>query len=591
MGNVLKILTISLVLFPIEIFAQCGPTDHGGANWIITSATTAGGTHTNVGRFEVASGITLTVDAACKYLTIEADTIMVYGFINGDGKGEAGGAGGTGGAYANGSGNPGFGGNAGLAGYGAGGGRVGNSGGNGGTETQICGNFACIGNRDGHNGGGGGAGGGSGASYGGMGGYGGYGAFGSGFANAAGGSYGSGGTTAPTQGTTLGFDITWGSGGAGGGGGGGGWSSGTNGGAGGNGGGMVTLKADKKIVIAGNVSCNGGNGGEGGNGGGVSNNNSYTCSASGYNACGLCSESVFDAAGGAGGGAGGGSGGGILIESNGVASITGVLSVNGGSGGNAGTPRSTMGTCFDDARGGGGGGGGRIKIALNPCAANLVNPVTNVNGGSGGSGVDSGYGGNVGTVKKDFISQNHIALNGGQVADIDTVFCDFGDVPLISSVSPASGGLGTYTYQWEYSTTDSISGFSNYPGQVGLTLDPSLISTTTWYRRKAVSGSCSHYSNVVKAEVVDCSGIEDFKNAGFNVYPSPNSGNFSLELSKQNNEDNTILIYNVQGEIVKSLILKSGSNKIDINLNVQPGLYLIRVYSNENIGSGKIMIE
>lgn len=591
MGKFFTLFFLALLINPILGFSQCGTTDHAGANWIITSPVTVGGTHTNVGKFEVLIGVTVTVDAACKFLIVEADTIIIYGTINGDGKGDIGGSGGNGGLYANGSGVPGSAGLAGLAGYGVGGGTAGVTGGVGGYIVQICGGLFCSGNQDGFNGGGGGAGGGGGGSYGGLGGGGGYGAFGSGFTGADGGMYGAAGTAAPAYGTATGYDISWGSGGAGGGGGGGGWSSGTNGGIGGIGGGMVTMKAAHKLIMSGNISCNGTDGGNGGAGGGESDDNGFDCSTSGYNACGLCSESIFDAAGGAGGAAGAGSGGGIYIESNGTATITGTLNVLGGAGGTAGNPSSTIGTCYDNARGGGGGSGGRVKILLNPCINNLISPVSNVAGGAGGSGVSVGFPGADGSLEYDLIAQSYIALNGGTISEIDTIFCNFGDVPIIASVSAGAGGMGTFNYQWEYSTTDSISGFANYPGQTNITMDPSLISVTTWFRRKVSSGSCIEYSNAVKASVVDCSGFEDNTALPFTIYPVPNNGSFTIETSFGFSEVCDIYIYNARGELVKRSTIPAGQSKLDIQLNAQPGLYLIVLYSGQDIGLKKIAIE
>lgn len=580
------------VFFGSSAFSQCGTTDHSGADLIITSNTELGGTHTNIGRFQIEIGVTLTVDSACRFLSVEADTIIVYGSINGDGKGDVGGNGGAGGAFANGSGVPGHGGFAGLAGYGNGGGIPGASAGDGGTQTQICGGFLCSGNRDGFNGGGGGAGGGSGGSYGGAGGAGGYGAFGSGFSVADGGDYGAGGIISLVYGTSDGYDITWGSGGAGGGGGGGGWSSGTAGGIGGAGGGMVSLKASSKMTVSGSISCNGSSGLYGGNGGGESDDNSFDCSTSGYNACGICSESVYDAAGGAGGGAGGGSGGGILLECSGTMTIMGSLSAVGGNGGTAGTPDTLDGICFDYARGGAGGGGGRIKILYNPCTTNLISTTQDISGGLGGSGILPGNNGNGGSYRADLIAESYVTLTGGMIAQVDTVFCDYGDVPLIESLTTPTGGIsGNYTYQWQYSTTDSISGFVNLPGQLSLTCNPGIISTTTWYRRKTVSGTCEEYSNAVKAEVIDCSYLPDFNPLEFLAYPIPTSGNLTIETIEPLQAGSVIKVYNQLGDAVFELVLPQTQHKTELLLKVKPGVYFIVVNSESQCGMRSIVVE
>lgn len=594
LGNTAR-MTMMLI-FALFIYqtakTQCGPTDHGGADWIITTGTTIGGTHTNIGQFTINPGVTVVIDSTCHYLEIIADSIVIQGNINGDAVGEDGGSGGSGGAYANGSGVPGTGGYAGLAGSGTGGGNAGLSAGNGGTLTQICGGLFCSGNRDGLNGGGGGAGGGSGGSYGGASGIGAYGAYGSGFTDATGGTYGAGGAGKPSHGTVYGTDITWGSGGGGAGGGGGSWGSGTVGGRGGHGGGMVSLKATYKLTVSGEINCNGQNGGDGGNGGGESDDGGNDCSSSGYSECSvLCTQSVFDAAGGAGGGAGGGSGGGILLLSNGQMSITGTLNVRGGNGGGAGVPNSANGTCFDDARGGAGGSGGRIKIFQNPCVNVNIAPVVSAAGGSGGAGVVNGNQGGDGTIRDTLTSPDYLALVAGDISLTDPMFCEYGDVPVIGSTSAANGGTGTYSYQWQYSVVDSISGFYNLPGATSLTCDPSLITQTNWYRRKAISGTCEKYSNVVKATVRDCEAIDESSPLFFSVFPNPNRGEFAVELNTIPSDLGHVSIYNTTGAVVMERDWPQGITHMAFNVLLEPGVYVILVSTGDLIGTKRFTVE
>ncbi|MCX7696079.1 MAG: T9SS type A sorting domain-containing protein [Bacteroidales bacterium] len=573
------------------IFSQCDTIDHQGQDWIINSQLTTGGVHKNIKVFKLETNVTLFVDSACKFLEIWADTILVYGTINGNGRGEKGGAGGLGGIKANGSGNPGKGGKAGLDGEGPGRGIKGSDGGDGNTITQICGGFLCNGNRDGLNGGGGGAGGGSGGSYGGRGGAGGFGAYGSGFSGASGGNYGPGGGLSSKYGTADNYDIQWGSGGAGGGGGGGGYSNGTNGGKGGKGGAYVLLKANKNMFINGSIQCNGSDGGNGGNGGGESTDNGYDCTSSGYNSCTLCPQAVFDAAGGAGGGAGGGSGGGVLLHSNGSLTFLGTISVNGGAGGNAGIPNDQMGNCFDFARGGAGGGGGRVKFFLNPCAANILNGQIYANGGVGGNGTAQGFSGDSGTIRKNLISPDFVQLTAGMIKGVDTFFCDYGDVPLISSVAPASGGLQTYNYQWQYSVTDSVSGFQNLPGQTGLTCDPGFIMTTTWYRRKVTSGSCVAYSNAVKFEVKNCQSVEEKNLSSIFIYPNPAHDKLHIVSQFPFKRKDRLTIYDITGKILIDESLQENQNHLLVNLQIPRGTFFLTIYTQDKLYRQILVVE
>lgn len=76
-------------------WSNIGGGDHAGADWIIGSSITVGGTHSNIGRFEVQSGQTATVQAGAAF-EVQGRDILVLGTINADGAGYVGGVGGSG---------------------------------------------------------------------------------------------------------------------------------------------------------------------------------------------------------------------------------------------------------------------------------------------------------------------------------------------------------------------------------------------------------------------------------------------------------------------------------------------------------------
>ena len=465
----------------------CDDVDHGGSDWTISSDTTIGGHHYNIGTFTINSGVTVTVAPNCHIFTIEAENINIAGTINADGAGETGGNGGNGGAYAFGDDddcNGGYGGIGGAMGGGSGGGSAGANGGNGSCRKQKCGGLFCIGNRDGYMGGGGGAGGGGGGSYGGAGGFGGYGAYGASWPEASGGSYGSGGNAGNIYGTPTGSDIYWGSGGGGAGGGGGAFDNGTNGGPGGNGGGAIKLIASNNCTVTGTISSKGTSGAAGGNGGQTSVARGYLCSATGYNDCGICPQENYDAAGGAGGGAGGGSGGGIMIQASGIMTFTGSIDASGGTGGTAGLPNPDYGDCHDYAKCGAGGGGGRVKIFVNPCLNNNISGTVSVSGGNGGSGYSTGNNGSSGTYNVINLSMPYPTVTASATP---SSICPGG-----SSVLTA-GGASTYTWSHSlgsgasktvfpaYTTTYSVTGTNNYgcTGSTTVTVTVNPLPTIT----------------------------------------------------------------------------------------------------------------
>ncbi|MEP0114003.1 MAG: hypothetical protein ABJE72_07655, partial [Reichenbachiella sp.] len=78
-------------------------------------------------------------------------------------------------------------------------------------------------------------------------------------------------------------------------------------------------------------------------------------------------------------------------------------------------------------------------------------------------------------------------LSAGSIGNIQSL-CNLGDPTALTSTASATGGTAI-TYQWQQSTTDASNGFTDIGGATGETYDPSSLSQTTWYRRKATSGA------------------------------------------------------------------------------------------------------
>jgi gliding motility-associated-like protein len=92
------------------------------------------------------------------------------------------------------------------------------------------------------------------------------------------------------------------------------------------------------------------------------------------------------------------------------------------------------------------------------------------------------------------------ALVAGTVAADQTVCAGSTPAPLTSS-APATGGTGTFAYQWEASP-DNVT-WTAIPGATGATLAPGALAATTYFRRQVTSGPCTNApSNVVTLSVV-----------------------------------------------------------------------------------------
>ena len=95
-------------------------------------------------------------------------------------------------------------------------------------------------------------------------------------------------------------------------------------------------------------------------------------------------------------------------------------------------------------------------------------------------------------------------------AGSDQTICSGGD-PAAFTQSVASTGAGALTYQWQSSTTDCVSGFSNIGGATAATYDPPTgLITTTYYHRIATSTlnavQCTATGNCITVTVNNVTG-------------------------------------------------------------------------------------
>jgi hypothetical protein len=130
-------------------------------------------------------------------------------------------------------------------------------------------------------------------------------------------------------------------------------------------------------------------------------------------------------------------------------------------------------------------------------------------------------------------------LSGGTISP-SSLTINSGESPgTISTVASASGGDGTYSYQWEISTNGST--FSNITGATGTSYSAPTLTQSTWYRRKVTDGaSAVAYSNVSAIAVTTGGGDCLWDNqityinypgkVGINVSTYP-SGDYSLAVN------------------------------------------------------------
>ncbi|MBD2766274.1 gliding motility-associated C-terminal domain-containing protein [Hymenobacter sp. BT664] len=79
-------------------------------------------------------------------------------------------------------------------------------------------------------------------------------------------------------------------------------------------------------------------------------------------------------------------------------------------------------------------------------------------------------------------------LDPGRIADNQTVCAGTAPQPL-TSMAPATGGIGTFTYQWESSPDNST--WTDIAGATGADYPLGLLTATTYFRRRVTSGTGS----------------------------------------------------------------------------------------------------
>ncbi|GAA0561306.1 gliding motility-associated C-terminal domain-containing protein [Chitinophaga japonensis] len=102
----------------------------------------------------------------------------------------------------------------------------------------------------------------------------------------------------------------------------------------------------------------------------------------------------------------------------------------------------------------------------------------------------------------DVVLSNLNVVAGNTISADQTICANETAAPIGGGT--ITGGNGTYTYQWQRSTTSGTTGFTNIPGATAATYAPGTVSQDSiWFRRVVTSGPCaSSISNAVKIYVI-----------------------------------------------------------------------------------------
>jgi len=102
------------------------------------------------------------------------------------------------------------------------------------------------------------------------------------------------------------------------------------------------------------------------------------------------------------------------------------------------------------------------------------------------------------------------------------------------------------------------------------------VSSTVWYQKTPIA--------------VNPTGIADFNDDNFSVYPNPVTVNGTLQLTRSLNNGEAVQLVDMQGRLVKNVNSTTSAVSLD---GVNAGIYLLNVLSNEGkpISTQKLIVQ
>lgn len=138
------------------------------------------------------------------------------------------------------------------------------------------------------------------------------------------------------------------------------------------------------------------------------------------------------------------------------------------------------------------------------------------------------------------------------------------------------GGNGYSSYTWNGVNNN----FNSYPvqntGEVVLAVTDNVNCTLT---------------DSIFVTVVDCTaGINELNGSSMEIYPVPNNGSFQVTFDALT-EETQLVIIDAQGKQVADQVISKGETAVNMNLQVQPGIYFVRLVSENGTSQRAISIQ
>jgi len=98
------------------------------------------------------------------------------------------------------------------------------------------------------------------------------------------------------------------------------------------------------------------------------------------------------------------------------------------------------------------------------------------------------------------------------------------------------------------------------------------------------------HSNILTTSPNAISNIESINKNTLKIVPNPSNGQFSIQFDKAIKSNAQISILSLNGQTVFKKQIEAFSKNIDLSLNLQSGMYFIKVSSKERVLVGKFMV-
>jgi hypothetical protein len=151
----------------------------------------------------------------------------------------------------------------------------------------------------------------------------------------------------------------------------------------------------------------------------------------------------------------------------------------------------------------------------------------------------------------------------------------------------------------EFISTNTVSNWTsfNIPISLYTTADSATISLAAFYNDTTCGfpygpfgNSVLYVDNLSFDNLITSLSEQDSEKNTFSLYPNPATDNITLNLNKTNNSDLTLNFYNVTGTLVRSKLIKSEQQKIDIG-DLSNGIYFVEIKSINWTEKQKLIIQ